>query len=62
MSHVIQLKCQNGIAEAELNALRAGDSVELTGQVRDEELAPAVREDLLNLYWRWFSDQHPRPA
>lgn len=50
MSHVIQLKCQNGIAEAELNALRAGDSVELTGQVfslRDASaarLAAAVRE------------------
>lgn len=37
-------------------------TVELTGQVRDEELAPAVREDLLNLYWRWFTDEHPRPA
>src|SRR5262245_25768310 len=50
MSHAIELKCQNGIEEADLDALRAGDSVELTGQVisvRDASaarLAAAVRE------------------
>jgi fumarate hydratase subunit beta len=50
MPRVIQLKCQNGIAEADLDALRAGDSVELTGRVislRDANaarLAAAVEE------------------
>ena len=50
MSRIVQLKCQNGIAEADLNVLRAGDAVELTGQVisvRDASaarLAAAVRE------------------
>ena len=50
MSHVIELKCQNGIAQTDLDALRAGDSVELTGQVisvRDASaarLATAVRD------------------
>src|SRR5262245_15889970 len=43
MSHVIQLKCLNGIAQADLDALRAGDSVELTGQVISIRDASALR-------------------
>jgi fumarate hydratase subunit beta len=43
MSRVIQLKCQNGIAEADLEPLRAGDSVELTGQVISIRDASAAR-------------------
>ena len=43
MSHVIELKCQNGIAEHDLDRLRAGDSVELTGQVISVRDASAVR-------------------
>lgn len=43
MSSVIELKCQNGIAEADLDRLRAGDSVELTGQVISVRDASAAR-------------------
>jgi fumarate hydratase subunit beta len=43
MSRVIQLKYQNGIAEADLDRLRAGDSVELTGQVISVRDASAAR-------------------
>jgi fumarate hydratase subunit beta len=43
MVRVIQLKCQNGIAEADLDGLRAGDSVELTGQVISLRDASAAR-------------------
>jgi fumarate hydratase subunit beta len=43
MSSVIQLKCQNGITEADLDRLRAGDSVELTGQVISVRDASAAR-------------------
>jgi len=43
MSHAIELKCQSGIAEADLNALRAGDAVELTGQVISPRDASAAR-------------------
>jgi len=43
MSHVIELKCQNGITEDDLDRLRAGDSVELTGQVISVRDASAVR-------------------
>src|SRR5690349_2611446 len=40
---VIQLKCQTRIAEADLDRLRAGDSVELTGQVISLRDASAAR-------------------
>lgn len=43
MSHVIELKCQSGVAEADLDRLRAGDSVELTGQVISLRDASAAR-------------------
>ena len=43
MSRVIQLKCQNGIAEADLDHLRAGDAVELAGQVISLRDASAAR-------------------
>ena len=43
MSHVFQLKCQDGITEADLNALHAGDAVELTGQVISVRDASAAR-------------------
>ncbi len=43
MSHVIELKCRNGIAESDLDGLRAGDSVELTGQVISVRDASAAR-------------------
>jgi fumarate hydratase subunit beta len=43
MSAVIQLKCQNGIAEADLDRLRAGDSVELSGRVISLRDASAAR-------------------
>ena len=43
MSHVFELKCQNGISEHDLDRLRAGDSVELTGQVISVRDASAVR-------------------
>jgi fumarate hydratase subunit beta len=33
MSSVIQLDCSNGVSEADLERLHAGDSVELTGRV-----------------------------
>jgi hypothetical protein len=45
------------ITETNVNQIRI--TVELTGQVRDDELAPAVRADLLNRYWRWFADENP---
>jgi fumarate hydratase subunit beta len=40
---VIQLKCQNGIAEEDLDQLRAGDSVELSGRVISLRDASAAR-------------------
>jgi fumarate hydratase subunit beta len=40
---VIELNCQNGIAESDLDQLRAGESVELTGQVISVRDASAVR-------------------
>jgi fumarate hydratase subunit beta len=40
---VIQLKCQNGVAQADLDQLRAGDSVELTGRVISLRDASAAR-------------------
>jgi len=43
MSRVIHLKCQNGIAESNLHQLRAGESVELTGQVISVRDASAAR-------------------
>ena len=43
MSRVIQLKCHNGIAESDLEQLRAGESVELTGQVISVRDASAAR-------------------
>jgi fumarate hydratase subunit beta len=43
MSHVIQLNCRNGIAESDLDQLRAGESVELTGQVISVRDASAAR-------------------
>ena len=43
MSDVTELKCQNGIAEADLDRLRAGDAVELTGQVISLRDASAAR-------------------
>jgi len=33
MSGVIQLNCSNGVDDEDLDRLRAGDSVELTGRV-----------------------------
>jgi fumarate hydratase subunit beta len=39
----LELKCQNGIAEADLDGLRAGDSVELTGRVISLRDASAAR-------------------
>jgi anti-sigma factor RsiW len=33
-------------------------TVALTGQVRDDDLEPAAREDLMNLYRRWRADSH----
>jgi fumarate hydratase subunit beta len=43
MSRVIHLNCQNGIAEVDLDRLRAGDSVELSGQVISLRDASAAR-------------------
>jgi fumarate hydratase subunit beta len=43
MSGVIQLKCHNGISEADLDRLRAGDSVEVTGRVLSIRDASAAR-------------------
>jgi fumarate hydratase subunit beta len=43
MSRVIELKCQNGVAEADLDGLCAGDSVELTGRVISLRDASAAR-------------------
>jgi fumarate hydratase subunit beta len=43
MSHVIELKFQNGIDEADLDRLRAGDSVELSGRVLSLRDASAAR-------------------
>ena len=43
MAGVIQLRCETGIAEADLDRLRAGDSVELTGQVISLRDASAAR-------------------
>jgi fumarate hydratase subunit beta len=43
MSAVISLKCQTRIAEADLDRLHAGDSVELTGQVISLRDASAAR-------------------
>jgi fumarate hydratase subunit beta len=40
---VIKLNCQNGIGEADLGRLRAGDSVELTGRVISLRDASAAR-------------------
>jgi anti-sigma factor RsiW len=34
-------------------------TVAVTGRIREEDLAPAVRNDLMDLYRRWRSD---RPA
>ena len=34
-------------------------TVAVTGRIREEDLAPAVRDDLMNLYRRWRRD---RPA
>jgi fumarate hydratase subunit beta len=42
-SDVIQLKCQSSISEADLDRLRAGDSVELTGRVISIRDASAAR-------------------
>lgn len=33
-------------------------TVALTGQVADDDLGPAAREDLMNLYRRWRADSH----
>ena len=43
MSHVTELKCQNGIGDADLDRLRAGDAVELTGRVISLRDASAAR-------------------
>jgi fumarate hydratase subunit beta len=43
MSDVTELKCQNGISEDDLDRLRAGDSVELTGHVISLRDASAAR-------------------
>src|SRR4029079_9808064 len=43
MCAVLHLKCQNGIAESNLDQLRAGESVELTGQVISVRDASAAR-------------------
>src|ERR1700704_795622 len=43
MSGVIQLDCSNGVSEADLDRLRAGDSVELTGRVISMRDASAAR-------------------
>ena len=34
-------------------------TVAVTGRIREEDLAPAVRDDLMDLYRRWRRD---RPA
>jgi len=31
----------------------------VTGRIREEDLAPAVREDLMDLYRRWQRDREP---
>jgi anti-sigma factor RsiW len=33
-------------------------TVALTGQLRDEDLEPQVREELMGLYRRWSRDSH----
>jgi len=43
MSGVIQLDCSNGITDADLDRLHAGDSVELTGRVISIRDASAAR-------------------
>jgi fumarate hydratase subunit beta len=43
MSGVIQLDCSNGVRDADLDRLRAGDSVELTGRVISLRDASAAR-------------------
>lgn len=43
MSSVIELTCANGITDADLDRLRAGDSVELTGRVLSLRDASAAR-------------------
>jgi len=43
MSGVIQLDCRNGISDADLDRLHAGDSVELTGRVISLRDASAAR-------------------
>ena len=43
MSSVIRLDCSNGVSEADLDRLRAGDSVELTGRVISLRDASAAR-------------------
>jgi fumarate hydratase subunit beta len=43
MSGVIQLDCSNGVSVADLDRLRAGDSVELTGRVISMRDASAAR-------------------
>jgi fumarate hydratase subunit beta len=43
MSGAIKLECGNGIADADLDRLRAGDSVELTGRVISLRDASAAR-------------------
>ena len=34
-------------------------TVMVTGRVRDEDLNPRAREDLMNLYRRWQADREP---
>ena len=34
-------------------------TVAVTGRIREEDLAPAVREDLMDLYRRWQRDREP---
>lgn len=43
MSDVIELQCQTGISESDLDRVRAGDSVELTGRVISLRDASAAR-------------------
>ena len=43
MDRVVQLDCTNGIEDADLDRLRAGDSVELTGRVISLRDASAAR-------------------
>lgn len=43
MTGVIQVDCRNGVTDADLDTLRAGDSVELTGRVISLRDASAAR-------------------